>query len=163
MSGRHKPLMHVIFLFSPAISPAFPHRSLLFPNHFKNGMYFCLKPHALSLLIRGVRFHWDSMHASSLNKLDIPFSPARGCLLTNQVCLGVGTPRLSFREDWREVIDWLQPRANSWVHLQWISYPVSLDAVLGWGAAMQSWLCSSHSLWGSLLPSTEGSLLHKTC
>lgn len=121
MSGRHKPLMHVIFLFSPAISPAFPHRSLLFPNHFKNGMYFCLRPHALSLLIRGVRFHWDSKHASLLNKLDIPFSPARGCLLTNQVWIGVGTPRVSFREDWepcREVIDWLQPRANTWVHVQ---------------------------------------------
>lgn len=108
MSGRHKPLMHVIFLFHPTISPAFPHRSLLSPNHFKNRIYFCLKNHALSLLIQGVRLHWDSKHTSSLNKFDIHFSPTRRYLLTNQVWLGVVTCRVSFGENmkaWREIID----------------------------------------------------------
>lgn len=98
MSGRHKPLMHVIFLFPPAISPAFPHRSLLSPSRFKNGIYFCLKNHALSLLIQRVRLHWDSKHTSSLSKLDIHFfSPTRRYLLANQVWLGVVTSRGSFR------------------------------------------------------------------
>ena len=99
MSGRHKPLMHVIFLFPPAISPAFPHRSLLSPNHFKSRVFFHLKNHALSLLIQRVRLHWDSKHTSSLNKLDIHFSPTRRCLLANQMWLGVVTSRVSFRDN----------------------------------------------------------------
>lgn len=148
MSGRHKPLMHVIFLFSPAISPAFPHRLLLFPNHFKHGIYFCLKPHALSPMIQGVRFHWDSKHPSSLNKLDIPFPPARGWLLSNQVWLGVGTPRVPFREDWKALkrsffIDYSQEQIPGCTcsTQHWITYLVSLDPILGWGVPMQSWLC----------------------
>lgn len=99
MSGRHKPLMHVIFLFPPSICPTFPHRLLLSPNHFKNRIYFCLKTHALSLLIQGVRLHRDSKHTSLLNKLDIHFSPTRRYLLANQVWVGVVTSRVSLREN----------------------------------------------------------------
>jgi len=98
MSGRHKPLMHVISLFPPAISLAFPHRSLLSPNHFKNGIYFCLRNHALSLPIQGVKLHWDLKHISLLNKSDIHFASTRRHLLPNQVWLRMVTSRFSFRE-----------------------------------------------------------------
>lgn len=164
MSGRHKPLMHVIFLFPPAISPAFPHRSLLSPNHFKNGIYFCLENHALSLLIRGVRLHWDLKHTSSLNKSDIHFSPTRGYLLANQVWLRVVTSRFSCRENLKasDTSYWsLQPE-HSWeltpprcTHSagQWAESRAGLSRLLG----SHPWVSST----GPQLPSTEGFLLQE--
>lgn len=110
MSGRHKPLMHVIFLFPPAISPAFPHRSLLSPSHFKNGIYFCLKNHALSLLIQRVRLHWDSKHTSSLSKLGIwVFFPLQEDICLQTRCDSAwsppGFPSGRIWRTWTEVID----------------------------------------------------------
>lgn len=146
MSGRHKPLMHVIFLFPPAISPAFPHRSLLSPNHFKNGIYFCLENHALSLLIWGVRLHWDLKHTSSLNKSDIHFTPTRRYLLANQVWLRVVTSKFSCRENLKvsDTSYWsLQSEPESSHHCDAhteegseleveLGHHVSLDHILGW-------------------------------
>lgn len=150
MSGRHKPLMHVIFLFSPSISLAFPHRSLLFPHHFKKGTYFCLKPHALSLLIQGVRLHWDSKHTSSLNKLDIPFSPARGCLLSNQVWLAVGTPRVSFREIWMALKRnyWLTTAKSKYLDAHAVHSTGSLTLFFG----SHPWMRCSHAKLALSLP-----------
>ena len=181
MSGRHKPLMHVIFLFPPAIPPAFPHRSLLSPSHFKNEIYFCLRNHALSLLIQGVRLHWDSKHTSSLNKLGIHFSTTRRYLPANQVWLGVVTSGHSsgrIWRPWREVIDrhsltaakskqYLNARAlhstEPFGDRAGPASHVSLDHILGQGVPMQSWLCLSlQSSVGSHLPSTECFLLRET-
>lgn len=147
MSGRHKALMHVIFLFSAAISPAFPHRSLLFPNPFKKGIYFCLKPHALSPLIQGLRFHWDSKHTSSLNKLDIPFSPAGAACSQTRCGLewappGFPSGRIEGLEE-KFLIDYSQEQIPGCTcsAQHWVTHPVSLDPALGWGVPMQSWLC----------------------
>lgn len=176
MSGRHKPLMHVIFLFPPAISPAFPHRSLLSPNHFKNGIYFCLKNHALSLLIQGVRLHWDSKHTFSLNKLDIHFSPTRRYLLANQVWLGVVTSRYSFRESlkslersyWSSQLDCSQEQT---MHRQCMVLSCAGDRAGSSFFESHPWTRCSYakllclflqSSAGSRLPSTEGFLLQET-
>lgn len=181
MSGRHKPLMHVIFLFPPAISPAFPHRSLLSPSHFKNGIYFCLKNHALSLLIQRVRLHWDSKHTSSLSKLDIWgfFSPTRRYLLANQVWLGVVTSGVSFRENlkdldrsyWSSQPDCRQeqtvprctPGTEHGAGLETELGPVSLDHTLGQSIPTQSWVCLFLQFsTGSHLPSADAFLLQQT-
>lgn len=176
MSGRHKPLMHVIFLFPPAISPAFPHRSMLSPNHFKNRIYFCLKNHSLPLLIQGVRLHWDSKHTSSLNKLDIHFSPTRRYLLVDQVWLGVVTSRVSFRENlkalersyWSSQTDCSQeqtiPRCTQyssmlryWAVLETELHPL---VVFLWIISLDNVFLQSSAV--SRLLSTEGFLLQET-
>lgn len=147
MSGRHKPLMHVIFLFSPAISPAFPHRSLLFPTTSSTGYISVSNPvHYLSWSresdfteIQNMLPPWTNWTflfplqgaVCSQTRCDLEWAP-QGFLQG-----GLEGLEEKFLSDYsQEQIPGCTCSAQ-----HWITYPISLDPILGWGVPMQSWLC----------------------